>query len=624
MIQPLEMKPGERYTYYGSEYEVISCDKDRAQLRSLQRSKDIKFQSTQVLIKAWQKGDLRKTQEAPFSTQPQKIIATLSEKNRKIFERRIAYVNEALARFNGRLPTKNTEKLIKEISASINDNNPPCYQTLYNWIKAYLATNGNPTSLLPSFREITQQRITLQPHETQEIIKYQINIKYLRKEPETINSVIDSITQMIQVTNTARPSYDQIPVPSYTTLYRIIKELDRYEKDLKQKGKAAAQKDQKHSRMATPPRYLLEVAQSDSHPLDIFVVDEYGEVLGRPVLTIIMEIKTRHIIGWDISLNSPSLQKTLRALKMSMSASNPYGGLAMLYILDNGPENIAAQLRIILKSFGSKITFCEVGNPDQNPNVERFFSTFETQIIHSLAGTTFSNIIKRGDYDSESEAIHTLEEIRETFKNWLENDYHKATHSEIKTSPRTAWLQQTSAFSPRRFSEDDINRLFLRSVYVKPTDAGRVRYNNLFWSGPGVPFLATLDEKKSDLILLYDPSELGHAWITHPNHRDRVYRVEAVNPRYQIGLTLDMHLSIRDQLKKNNKSFSEIEATKFRVKLLEELSVKNKSKKQKSKNKHQPTEVSATSSAMTSAPVFIDHQNSPEPFSIVELPNEAP
>jgi putative transposase len=63
MNGPLNIKPTERYQYNGEEYEIVDVDGDRVQLRSLQQSRTIIFQTMDKLIRAWQKGHLRRTQE---------------------------------------------------------------------------------------------------------------------------------------------------------------------------------------------------------------------------------------------------------------------------------------------------------------------------------------------------------------------------------------------------------------------------------------------------------------------------------------------------------------------------------------------------------------------------------
>src|SRR5690606_24347898 len=117
--------------------------------------------------------------------------------------------------------------------------------------------------------------------------------------------------------------------------------------------------------------------------------------------------------------------KTIRAIKMSISSEHERNGLAMLYVTDNGSEFVAKKLRDCLTLMGSEVLYCEPGEPNQKPFVERWFKTLTTEIIHHMKGTTFSNIQERGEYDSEAEAVFTLEQLKNTFEDWLNLSYHR-------------------------------------------------------------------------------------------------------------------------------------------------------------------------------------------------------
>ena len=60
------------------------------------------------------------------------------------------------------------------------------------------------------------------------------------------------------------------------------------------------------------------------------------------------------------------------------------------------------------------------------------------KMVHELPGTTFSNIIERGDYDSDKKASLTLAELEKWFALAI-SSYHLSIHSGIGESPANRW-----------------------------------------------------------------------------------------------------------------------------------------------------------------------------------------
>ncbi|WP_081668127.1 DDE-type integrase/transposase/recombinase [Metapseudomonas resinovorans] len=572
----LELNIGEHYQYRTQLYEVIAITGQRIQLRSVHQRKNICFQSYETLSYAHRLGLFNKIQEAPLLAEANKIIAGLSAKARERLNKRLAYVRGVLDKFKGYLPKEETEKLVIEIGAQIGDATPPHYTSIYLWTRTYLRANENPISLLSTRIVRKKYRIQRQPEEIQELVNYHIELLYHSDTPAPISHVIEAITYSAEDLNSKRANSSQLVIPSKSTLRRTIEELDTFETELHQLGRNSAIKNQRWSKKCRKLHRLLQRAECDTHYLDVIVVNIDGEVLGRPYLTVVLDVYSRRVIGWDISLNPPSIEKTIRAIKMSLSSEHERNGLATHYIVDNGSEFVAKKLSDCLALLGAEITFCEPGEPNQKPFVERWFKTLTVGLIHHIKGTTFSNIVERGDYDSEGEAIFTLEQIREKFKDWLDTVYHCDFHRGLNTSPDIYWDEHvTPAFPPKRYSQEDLRRIFLSMVFATPIN-GRIGFDNLQWTGSGVAYLSTLKHKEETLMLYYDPSELGTAWVCHPSSPDDIYSISAVDP-YQIGLTMHMHNLVMSDLKEQEKKFDYSVARNNRVRInIESANAKGK------------------------------------------------
>jgi putative transposase len=564
------MQVGEQWRYYTEVYLVIAVDDKRAQLRSVARRTHIAIHTLERLRQTFDRGNLFRVQDAPLEHNIQRIVADLNDEQRLQLDRRLHYVRAAEAAFCGNLPRPDTVALIRQISEEISDPEPPCYTSVYSWTKLYRQSGGSPISLIRSPQQRRRRLITLQPSVVAEIIDHWVRELYLIELPHSIVEVTDVIQCSLDDLNSKRPITDQLTIPSSSTLWRIIKQYDTYEKDLAQLGRQRALKRQKFSRKSRTPLHLLERVECDSQMIDVMVVNDRGTVIGRAWLTVLIDVRSRMIIGWDISINPPCIEKTLRALKQALRSDLPYSGLAVSYVMDNGSEFAGKKVAYILHLLGSNGIYCEPYTPDQKPHVERWLKTQNIQFSHHLSGTTFSGPEERGDYDSEKNATYTIAELKEGFSKFLDV-YHQNFHRSLNDSPLNTWTKLIDKqFPPKRYGEEDLQRLFWSKMTALPCN-GRIGFSNLQWTGPAVPALATWGPKKVRLTVFYDISDLGTVWICHPDRPEDLYPVEAVDPDYQSGLTLQMHRLVQKQLRSERKAFDFKSARDRRVKYILEL-----------------------------------------------------
>ncbi|WP_052742323.1 DDE-type integrase/transposase/recombinase [Pseudomonas frederiksbergensis] len=566
-LNEFNMKAGEQWRFYTEVYLVIAVDDKRAHLRSIARRTHIAIHTLDRLCQAFHRGNLFRMQDAPLEHNVQRIVADLSEEQRRQLDKRLEYVRAAEANLGRGLPRPATVALIRDIGEQIGDPHPPCYTSLYGWVKLYRQAGGNPIALIRSPLQRRRRLIDLQPNVVAEIIDNWVQELYLIELPHSIVEVTDVIQCSLEDLNSKRPVTDQLSIPSKSTIWRIIKQYDTYEKDVAQLGHQKALKKQKFSRKTQPLSHLLERVECDSQMLDVLVVNKRGQVIGRAWLTVLIDVTSRMIIGWDISINPPCIEKTLRALKQSLRSDLPCNGLATTYVMDNGSEFAGKKIGYIMQLLGARVIYCEPYTPDQKPHVERFFKTQNIQFAHHLSGTTFSAPEERGDYNSEKNATYTIVELQEGFSKFLEI-YHQNFHRSLNDSPLNTWNKCVDKqFPPRRYSDSDIQRLFLSKTTVLPSN-GRVGFAKLQWTGPAVPALATRGPKKVRLALFFDISDLGTVWICHPDRPEDLFPVESVDPEYQNGLTMQMHRLVQKQLRSERKAFDFKTARDLRVKFI--------------------------------------------------------
>lgn len=594
----LVIQVGEHYLYQQDRYQVVDIIANTVQLRSLRRSSDIIFQSYERLLQSWQRGNFVRIQEAPLKGAANKIVAGLSHIERTHLDRRTAYTLAVETDQHGKLPINETRKLIDRVAQRIGDTHPPSYSALYVWNRKFKISGGSPIALIPKPRK-HKNRLGRQHIETQETIIKTLDQLYYKRPPASLSDVIDAIQEKIKMIN--RQRIEHFKIPSKTTLWRIISELDTYTKELHQLGYREASKHQKWSKRTPQSAYLLQYLECDTHVVDLELVDDQGVNVGKCYLTVVLELKSRRVIGYDLSFNPPSLEKTLRALKMSLSKNFEYNGLGSHYKVDNGPDFIAELLADKFHLLGAKMAFCAPGSPDQKPHVEKWFDTFEEQLPHIMKGTTYSNPRECGDYKSAEHAIYTLERFQQIFSNWLEKIYHQSPHFSLNgLSPTVVWNEHLDpVFPPRKFSDEDIHQLFLSKTTATPSN-GRLRFNNLQWTLPAVPFLGTQGNSSPDLDLYYDISELGYAWTCHPKNPEKIFKLEAVDPEYQCGLTMSTHEEIHRKLLEKAKTFDFSSAKQERLLLIEECSQATKRSEKQMRKKMKESVPPSSASQMPS------------------------
>lgn len=370
-VEPIRV--GERYCFHRIDYQVMQINDGRVQLRSVYGPSQVVFQPLAALHRAADQGKFLKIQEASISVDPHIIMASLPKTIARKFEIRSGYILTLINKFGGGITRETFSELIDEMVKKLGSHKAPGYTTVWGWKQAYYNAGANIIALVPkTFRPLTPH-LSHQPHEVQQLIKFNVASLFWIRTPFSKTGVIASIRLTVEHLNETRAAPDQYRVPSISTVYRILCELDSYETTHKQRGKKAARKQHYWGAAIPEPDRLLERVEADTRRMDIFLADENGKALGRPTLTLFIEVKTRYVIAWHISLNPASLDTTIISLKRSMSAGNPHGGTAETYIFDNGSEWVAEALRKTLYLLGAAVSYCEPGQPNQKPFVESFF-----------------------------------------------------------------------------------------------------------------------------------------------------------------------------------------------------------------------------------------------------------
>jgi putative transposase len=274
--------------------------------------------------------------------------------------------------------------------------------------------------------------------------------------------------------------------------------------------------------------------QIDHTPVDLIVVDELKrQPLGRPWLSLVIDIASRMVCGFFLSMIPPSsisvalalahcvARKDLWLADRELSFEWPVSGLPDLVYMDNAKEFHAEALRSAAQEYGIDLEFRPRGLPHFGGHIERLIGTM-MGAVHLIPGTTFSNVAERGTYSSAKNAVMTLPELERWFALQV-HAYHSTIHSNLKVTPLAAWKQAVAARdTPIRQMADADQRMFFLDLL--PGERRKIRrdgirlFNIHYWSNVlsplagrvSAPVLVKFDPR--DLSTIHYQDEQGNYW----------------------------------------------------------------------------------------------------------------
>lgn len=316
--------------------------------------------------------------------------------------------------------------------------------TLYRWVKKYEATESL-VSLVDRKDGWTEGKSRLLP-EQERIIEETIRTYYLSPQRLSAGKIILQVHIMCRKNN--------IPVPADNSIRKRINDLSEKEvlhkRGHREKAKNKFQPKPKHFPNVS---YPLDVIQIDHTRVDLILVDDVTrQPIGRPWLTLAIDVYSRMICGYYLSLDAPSetsvglcvshavLPKEAWLEAKKINGKWEVWGLPNKIHVDNGSDFRSDTFKRACAEYGINLEFRPVRTPHYGGHIERLIGTF-MQEVHQLAGTTFSNVKHKDNYDSEKNASLTFGEFETWLLQQIVNIYHKKIHSALQMSPETKWKE---------------------------------------------------------------------------------------------------------------------------------------------------------------------------------------
>ena len=354
------------------------------------------------------------------------------------------------------------------------------------------------------------------PVEVEQKIEAAINAVFKRRESPTLKKLRLEINRDCSAAK-LRP-------PSRTAIQARISGRSLRELVLAREGANAARQRFTPVRPGLRPTSPLAIVQIDHTRVDIQIVDELSRaVIGRPWLTLLLDVFSRCVLGFYLSFDEPSAAVVALAIAQSVLPKATWleerglvlawemRGTPTLVHLDNAPEFHSRALKRGCQQHGIRIKYRPPATPRFGGHIERLMGTLMTR-IHALPGSTSSNVTARGDYPSEDKAILTLGEFERIFALEVLGPYHNEVHSTLNKTPAATWAasiaengdgQQPS--DPSAFVLDFLP--FEERVIWR--DGIRL-FNIIYFDGALGPLLDSSDRKRQ---IKYDPRNLSAVFV---------------------------------------------------------------------------------------------------------------
>jgi putative transposase len=482
-------------------------------------------------------------------------------------KRRESYIKEIAAQKITRLTRKTLDPIIQNVSLKINDSKPPSWRTLCRWQKAY-SIREDIRDLVPAHMNKGQKGTSLVP-DVINVVRTSIESHYLVSPGKDVPFVHGIIVDAIDDINRFRVSGNKLSTPSLSTIYRIIRNIDPYVVMYYREGKKKADFWYSQSGLPQRPTRCLERVVFDDTKSDLVVIhDKTYIVLGRPWITCAIDEFTKMLVGVHVSFNAPSCVSAAKCLRNAILPKDglrkrypdivhdwPSYGLIETAVLDNAFQNHSSDFERICDNTGIIAQYAPRETPWYKGSIERYFRTQNDQLLHNISGTTYSNVLERGDYNPSENAVVTLSCFLSMLYKWIVDVYHQNKHEGtvdlrfecpgIHTTPQIAWNRSVEEWEPLLLDDPKRLEMIFGKEETRTLHRYGIDYKNLRYNCPELATLRNRPDFDNEVTFKYDEDRIGIIYAID-KHNNRLIPVKAIAYEYARNLSLYQHTLIRE------------------------------------------------------------------------------
>lgn len=442
-----------------------------------------------------------------------------------------------------------------ELAKEIADRYGISDKTLYRWVKMY--KEGGTAALvrkLPRLGVGTERRAV--PEELEQLII----AEYLQLNRPKVAHVYRKAVKFCEMNG--------IKAPSRATVYRVIEELEKTQPDLVCLGRYGEEEYVKRyaeKLVREEPQFINQVWEGDHHRMDVFI--NYQGRAVRPWLTAWMDVCSRTIVGWTISIqaNGRTIGLALRhgilakqmpvwdsqiskamtqaisslgwepdILRQNAGIVSPISGLPALLYIDNGEDykskvkkglkcegfTYSREVRSTCEILDIKTQFALPYSPWAKAHLERWFGTMTDQFSRYLPGYCGKdNKARPFGLDEQAMAdrgeLLDIEELAVLFETYVDI-YHNTIHSTLGMTP----LQKYTHTPKVREGIPDERTL---DICLMDVEKAKVYSSGIqrFGTGSRRRYYTHPELDKyvgRTVVIRYDPNRIGELLVFNPSN----------------------------------------------------------------------------------------------------------
>jgi putative transposase len=391
---------------------------------------------------------------------------------------------------------------------------------VYYLLRRWRQSGGSVVSLAPGRRGVRRGK-SLLPQEVETVISVAITEVYLTRQRPTVTRLLEAIESRCRDVG-LRP-------PSLGTVQARVRRIDARQRLQKREGRDKARMLSPITGRFPEPDRILDVVQIDHTPVDLIVVDGvHRQPIGRPWLTLAIDVFSRCIVGMCLTLEAPSATSVGLCLahmvtdkrpwleRLGVQAEWPMSGKPKLVHVDNGSDFHSEALSRGCAVHAINIDYRPPGQPHFGGTIERVIGTF-MQMVHDLPGTTFSNIQQKGDYQSETNAGLTLAELERWLVLAIAGKYHLDVHSSLGEPPIRRWSRSVEQ-SGEPFRVRDPKAFLIDFLPIERRQLRRDGFvlDHIGYMSNGLKPWIEQGNHSARFIIRRDPRDLSRIWVLSP------------------------------------------------------------------------------------------------------------
>lgn len=322
--------------------------------------------------------------------------------------------------------------------------------------------------------------------------------------------------------------------PSYKTVLRVLKPvLER-----KEKAKSIRSPGWRGSTLSVKTRdgedlgieHSNQVWQCDHTPADVLLVDQHGNPVGRPWLTVVIDSYSRCVMGVNVGFDAPSSQVVALALRHAM-LPKPYGpeyklhcewgtyGKPVHFFTDGGRDFRSNHIQRIGADLGFS---CHLRDrPPEGGIVERVFRTLNDQLFSTLPGYTGSNVQQRPEA-ADKEASLTLRELEQLVVRFLCDNYNQSIDARMGDQTRFQRWEAGLIAPPDLLEERHLDICLMKASRRTVQRGGYLQFENLMFRGEYLAGYAG-----ETVSLRFNPSDITTVWVYRQEDNREVFLTRA-------------------------------------------------------------------------------------------------